>query len=88
MFKATDTEWASWFVVRSDDKRRARLNVISHLLGRVPYEELRREKPVLPKRGRPTVMSTRNTHSNIFRSPTGRRRDRARLARALSGSSP
>jgi polyphosphate kinase 2 len=52
MFKATDTEWAPWFVVRSDDKRRARLNVISHLLGRVPYEELRREKPVLPKRGK------------------------------------
>jgi polyphosphate kinase len=52
MFKATDTEWAPWSVVRSDDKRRARLNVISHLLGRVPYEELRREKPVLPKRGK------------------------------------
>jgi len=50
MFQATDTAWAPWYVVRSDDKRRARLNVISHLLSQVPYEELSREKPVLPKR--------------------------------------
>ena len=39
MFAATDTAWAPWFVVRSDDKRRARLNIISHLLGRIPYKE-------------------------------------------------
>src|SRR5271167_2713126 len=50
MFKATDTSWAPWFVVRSDDKRRARLNVISHLLSQIPYEDLRREKVELPKR--------------------------------------
>jgi polyphosphate kinase len=50
MFKATDTAWAPWYVVRSDDKRRARLNVILHLLSQIPYEELPREKPVLPKR--------------------------------------
>ena len=50
MFKATDTAWAPWHVVRSDDKRRARLNVISHLLKQVPYEKLPREKPTLPKR--------------------------------------
>jgi polyphosphate kinase len=50
MFKATDTSWAPWYVVRSDDKRRARLNVISHLLTRIPYEDLRRDKPTLPKR--------------------------------------
>jgi polyphosphate kinase len=50
MFKATDTQWAPWYVVRSDDKRRARLNVISHLLSQIPCEELPREKPVLPKR--------------------------------------
>ena len=53
MFKATDTPWAPWHVVRSDDKRRARLNVISHLLSQIPYEELPREKPVLPKRQKP-----------------------------------
>ena len=39
MFKATDTPWAPWYVVRSDDKRRARLNVITHLLKHIPYEE-------------------------------------------------
>ena len=50
MFKATDTAWAPWHVVRSDDKRRARLNVISHLLKQIPYEKLPREKPTLPKR--------------------------------------
>ena len=50
MFKSTDAPWAPWHVVRSDDKRRARLNVISHLLSQIPYEELPREKPVLPKR--------------------------------------
>jgi polyphosphate kinase len=53
MFKATDTSWAPWFVARSDDKKRARLNIISHLLGRIPYEELRREKVSLPKRQEP-----------------------------------
>ncbi len=50
MFAATDSEWAPWFVVRSDDKNRARLNVISHLLSQVPYKEVEREKIELPKR--------------------------------------
>jgi polyphosphate kinase len=50
MFKATDTSWAPWRVVRSDDKRRARLNVISDLLKHVPYGKLPRDKPILPKR--------------------------------------
>ena len=50
MFKATDTSWAPWFVVRSDDKRRARLNVVKDLLGRIPYETAPREKVKLPKR--------------------------------------
>jgi polyphosphate kinase 2 len=50
MFKATDTSWAPWFVVHSDDKRRARLNLISHLLKHIPYEELPRDKVKLPKR--------------------------------------
>ncbi len=53
MFAATDTAWAPWYVARSDDKRRARLNIISHLLGRIPYEELPREKVELPKRQKP-----------------------------------
>jgi polyphosphate kinase len=50
MFAATDTGYAPWFVVRSDDKRRARLNLITHLLGQIPYESAPREKVKLPKR--------------------------------------
>jgi polyphosphate kinase 2 len=53
MFKATDTAWAPWYVVRSDDKRRARLNIISHLLSQIAYEDLPRDKPTLPKRQKP-----------------------------------
>ena len=53
MFRATDTPWAPWFVVRSDDKKRARLNVISHLLKQIPYKELPREKVKLPDRQKP-----------------------------------
>ncbi|ADC62239.1 polyphosphate kinase 2 [Allochromatium vinosum] len=53
MFAATDTEFAPWFVARSDDKKRARLNIIRHLLSRIPYEELPREHIVLPKRQKP-----------------------------------
>jgi polyphosphate kinase 2 len=50
MFLATDTAWAPWYVARSDDKRRARLNIISHLLSKVPYKEVPHEKVKLPKR--------------------------------------
>jgi polyphosphate kinase 2 (PPK2 family) len=52
MFKATDTPWAPWYVVRSDDKKRARLNTIRHLLGKIPYKSAPREKVKLPKRGK------------------------------------
>ena len=44
MFAATDTAWAPWYVARSDDKRRARLNIISHLLSQIPYKSPPREK--------------------------------------------
>jgi polyphosphate kinase 2 len=50
MFSATDTGFAPWYVVPSDDKRRAQLNLISHLLSHVPYKQLPRQKIVLPKR--------------------------------------
>ena len=50
MFTATDSGFAPWFVVRSDDKKRARLNMITHLLGRIPYKQAPREKIKLPKR--------------------------------------
>jgi polyphosphate kinase 2 len=50
MFLATDTAWAPWYVVHSDNKRRARLNVLTHILSKIPYEELPRSKVKLPKR--------------------------------------
>ena len=50
MFLSTDTAWAPWFVVRSDDKRRARLNIIEHLLASVPCKSIPRKKAKLPKR--------------------------------------
>jgi polyphosphate kinase len=53
MFQATDTAWAPWYVVRSDNKRRARLNIITHLLGRIPYKKLPRDEIALPKRQKP-----------------------------------
>jgi polyphosphate kinase 2 len=53
MFKATDTPWAPWYVVRSNDKKRARLNTITHLLTQIPYEEAPREKVKLPERQKP-----------------------------------
>ena len=50
MFRATGTAWAPWFAVTSDDKKRARLNVITHLLDHVPYEPLPKHKVALPRR--------------------------------------
>ena len=53
MFAATDTDFAPWYVAKSDDKRRARLNIISHLLAQIPYKTAPREKVKLPKRQKP-----------------------------------
>ena len=50
MLDATDTDHAPWHVVRSDDKKRARLNCITHFLGQIPYKELPRENIDLGKR--------------------------------------
>ena len=50
MFKHTDTSFAPWYVVQSDDKRRARLNLIAHLLNKIHYKTAPREKVKLPKR--------------------------------------
>jgi len=50
MLEATDTEFAPWYIVPSDDKRRARLNCIAHLLGLIPYKKLPQKKAQLPKR--------------------------------------
>jgi polyphosphate kinase len=53
MFAATDMPFAPWYVVHSDDKKRARLNLITHLLKQVPYQALPREKIELPPREKP-----------------------------------
>jgi polyphosphate kinase 2 len=50
MFAATSTKFAPWYIVRSDDKRLARLNCIRHLLKQIPYQRLPQEKAKLPKR--------------------------------------
>jgi polyphosphate kinase len=50
MLEATDSKYARWYVVRSDDKRRARLACISHILDLIPFEELPKTKVKLPKR--------------------------------------
>jgi len=50
MFAATDSSWAPWYVVPSDDKERARLNLITHLLSRIPYKTAPSEKVKLPRR--------------------------------------
>jgi polyphosphate kinase 2 (PPK2 family) len=52
MLEATDTEHAPWYIVPSDDKRRARLNCIAHLLSLIPYQEVPREEIKLPKRSK------------------------------------
>jgi len=50
MFAATDTAWAPWFVALSDDKRKLRLNVLSHILSQIPYKKVKRDKIKLPER--------------------------------------
>jgi hypothetical protein len=50
MLKATDTKHAPWYILHSDDKKRARLNCLSHILGLIPYKKVPREKVELPKR--------------------------------------
>jgi hypothetical protein len=50
MLKATDTKHAPWYILRSDDKRRARLNCIAHILDQLPYKKVKRPKVKLPDR--------------------------------------
>ena len=50
MIEATDTGWAPWFVANTDDKKRGRLNIISHLLSQIPYEKQPAQEVALPKR--------------------------------------
>ncbi|TYL83374.1 polyphosphate kinase 2 [Bradyrhizobium cytisi] len=50
MLKKTSTKYAPWYIIRSDDKRRARLNCFAHLLRAIPYKQIRKDKVRLPKR--------------------------------------
>lgn len=50
MIAATDTDWAPWYVVDSNDKKKARLNIISHMLSQIPYEHLAIPKVKFPSR--------------------------------------
>jgi polyphosphate kinase 2 (PPK2 family) len=52
MLKATDTKHSPWHIVRSDDKKRARLNTIGHLLKLIPHKKIKREKVKLPNRSK------------------------------------
>jgi polyphosphate kinase 2 len=52
MLEATDTKHAPWYILRSDDKRRARLNCIAHILKQIPYKKVPRETVKLPKRSK------------------------------------
>jgi hypothetical protein len=61
MFAATDTPWAPWWIARTDDKKRGRLNIISHLLSRVPYEPDEPRDIELPTR----KVSTKGREPNL-----------------------
>jgi hypothetical protein len=52
MLQYTDSKHAPWFIVRSDDKRRARLNCIAHILNTIPYKKIRRPTVKLQKRSK------------------------------------
>jgi polyphosphate kinase len=54
MFAATDTAWAPWYVALSDDKRKLRLNVLTHILGHIPHRKLKHDKVKLPHRQKDT----------------------------------
>ena len=68
MLAATDTSWAPWFVANTDDKKRGRLNIITHLLSQVPYTPLADRKITLPKRQAPG--DYRETDLPLRRIPT------------------
>ena len=65
MFKKTDTRIAPWYIVRSDDKRTARLNTIAHLLSAIPYKKVPEKAVKLPKR------SSKDAYETMRRSRAG-----------------
>jgi polyphosphate kinase 2 (PPK2 family) len=65
MFAATDTKWAPWYVAHSDDKRKARLNIISHILAHIRYKSPSGEKVKLPKRKRSKYRSPKYAYKLV-----------------------
>ena len=72
MFAATDTGWAPWFVVDNDDKKRGRLNIISHLLSQIPYEPLPPQDVKMPQK--PSARGYSEPDLPLHRVPTPSRR--------------
>jgi polyphosphate kinase 2 len=68
MFAATDTVWAPWYVADNDDKKRGRLNIISHLLSQIPYEPLPPQETKMPRK--PTPRGYVETGLSLHRVPT------------------
>ena len=68
MLAATDTGWAPWFVVENDNKKRGRLNIITHLLGQIPYEPLPARDVSMPRK--PTGRGYVDPHLALHRVPT------------------
>jgi len=69
MLAATHTSWAPWYIARTDDKRRGRLNIISHLLGHVPHEAPRQSDVHLPKRRAPDGYVEAELHGEYIPTP-------------------
>jgi polyphosphate kinase len=69
MFAATSSAWAPWYVAQTDDKKRGRLNIISHFLSQVPYEPLKPEHVKLPKRQKPGAYKEIDLHSRYIPTP-------------------
>ncbi|MBO0874030.1 MAG: polyphosphate kinase 2 [Pseudonocardia sp.] len=69
MLDNTDTAWAPWYVAHTDDKKRGRLNIISHLLSQVPYEPVRRKKIRLPDRDEPRDYTEPHTPRHYIPTP-------------------
>ncbi len=70
MFRASDTAWAPWFVAHTNDKRRGRLNIITHLLSQIPYEPLDHHDVELPKRQKEPHPDERVTVPSMREIPT------------------
>jgi polyphosphate kinase 2 len=65
MFRWTDTAWAPWYVVEADDKRRARLNCIAHMLELIPYERVSFEAPEIPEPVIPKEKPAKPVYRNL-----------------------